>query len=295
MRFFFTALAGILLFMPGGCQAPDETKTAAATSLPPAAVATSKPQPAANCPLCQKPIPRGHEVWLAREGSKPVAYRCVHCALTVQAASLEPSTIITSSPISGSKVTIQRTVAGFTIEPATAVFLSVPEEGGECMNRHKVFKNAGEYQQYLEQHPDLPRAKAHPYTINDLAAILAQGLPASGIRPQAPVQLLVVGMLNHLPFKEEVLPAIKGALGDAGREAGARFVDALAPQGKALLQAHGIHQHLPVIMFLKGQSHFLLGKQSVDLRGFPGRSWTRAKLALLLRRAIKEGPKQPPL
>lgn len=76
---------------------------------------------------------------------------------------------------------------------------------------------------------------------------------------------------------------IEGALSDAGNSVGARFVDASRPEGKAILSAHGIHQHLPVVMFLDGSSRLDWEGRNVELRGFPGKGWSREALAAVLR------------
>ena len=240
-------------------------------------------QPEALCALCEKPIPAGKEVVLVTAGMAATPYRCVHCALTAQAAGSSPSTVRVRSPLSNTEITIRRGQEGWTVTPSTAAFLSLPEELGECMDRHRAFPDRDEYQRYLVAHPELPSANAVPYTIDRLAELLASGLPPSGIRPDAPVQLLVVGMLTHLPFKESVLPAIEGALADVDAQVGARFVDATRPEGKAILSAHDVREHLPVVMFLHGSSRARLGGRDLDLRGFPGTSWSREELAGVLR------------
>ena len=237
----------------------------------------------AQCALCEKPIPAGTEVVLVTAAGESTPYRCIHCALTAQAATPPPSTVRTHSPLSATEITIRRGEDVWTVSPATAVFLSLAEEGGECMDRHRAFPDRGEFERYLDTHPEFPRASAVPYTIDRLAELLASGLPSGGIRPDAPVQLLVVGMVTHLPFKEHVLPAIEGALADAGDRIGARFVDATRPEGKAILAAHGIHEHLPVVMFLNGSSRASVQGRDIDLRGFPGTNWSREDLAILLR------------
>lgn len=256
--------------------------------VPTDAAGTRASVPVQLCALCRKPIPPGEEAVLVSADGKSEAFRCVHCALTAQAATPPPSRIHVRSPLSRTEITIERSSTGWRVSPSAAVFLSLPEKGGECMERHRAFPDREEYAKYLAAHPELPRDEAIPYTIGDLARLLMAGLPANGVRPDAPVQLLVVGMLTHLPFKEGVLPAIEGALDDAGSRVGARFVDATRPEGKAILAAHGIHEHLPVVMFLEGSSRATLAGRDVDLRGFPGSTWTREDLAALLRRAAAQ-------
>ena len=246
---------------------------------------TSEPRGEALCLLCEKPITEGKEVFLVKADGQSQPYRCIHCALTAQAAAPPPSTITVHAPLSQIAITIRRGEKGWSVNPATAVFLSLPEEGGECVDRHCAFPDQDEYLRYLDSHHELSRAAAVPYTIDQLADLLASGLPTGGIRPDAPVQLLVVGMLTHLPFKQSVLPAIEGALSDVGDSVGAQFVDATRPEGKAILSAHGIHEHLPVVMFLNGSSRADWEGREVELRGFPGKSWSREALAAVLRKA----------
>ncbi len=247
---------------------------------------TSEPSGAALCILCEKPIPEGKEVMLVMADGQSQPYRCIHCALTAQAAAPPPSTITVHAPLSNTAITIRRGESGWSVSPATTVFLSLPEEQGECMDRHCAFPDQDEYLRYLDFHFELSRAAAVPYTIDQLADLLASGLPTGGIRPDAPVQLLVVGMLTHLPFKQSVLPAIEGALSDVGNPVGAQFVDATRPEGMAILSARGIHEHLPVVMFLNGSSRADWDGRQVDLRGFPGKGWTREALAAVLRHEV---------
>jgi len=244
---------------------------------------TPEPRAETICVLCEKPIPEGKEVFLVTADGQSQPYRCIHCALTAQAAAPPPSTITVHAPLSKTAITIRRDEQGWSVNPAAAVFLSLPEEEGECMDRHCAFPDQDEYRRYLDAHPELSSTAAVPYTIEQLADLLASGLPAGGIRPDASVQLLVVGMLTHLPFKQKVLPAIEGALSDVGDFVGAQFVDATRPEGKAILSAHGIHEHLPVVMFLKGSSRAEWKGQTVELRGFPGKGWSRESLAAVLR------------
>ncbi|RMG07671.1 MAG: hypothetical protein D6731_23295 [Planctomycetota bacterium] len=239
----------------------------------------------ALCALCEKPIPAGKEVLLVAANGESQPYRCVHCALTAQAATSPPSTVTLRSPLSNTEITIRRGKNGWSVAPSTAVFLSLPEAGGECVDRHRAFPDRDEYRRYLSAHPELPTAKAVPYSIDRIAELLAAGLPATGIRPNAPVQLLVVGMLTHLPFKESVQPVLEEALKAAGPRVGARFVDATRPEGRALLSAHGIRAHLPVVLFLHGSSRVRVEGREVDFRGFPGGSWTREDLVAALRQA----------
>jgi hypothetical protein len=247
---------------------------------------TDSPAPAErSCALCEKPIAPGEEVFLDTDEAGSTAYRCVHCALTAQAATEQPSSIRTRSPLSDAPITIRHDLDGWSVTPASTVFLSLPEEGGECMDRHRAFSGPDEYEHYLEAHPELSADTAVPYRIEQIAELLAAGLPPDGIRPDAPVQLLVVGMVSHLPFRESVLPAIEGALADVGDRVGARFVDATRPEGRALLSVYGIDEHLPVVMFLDGSSRAEVDGTPIDLRGFPGSSWTREGLAAVLRRA----------
>ena len=258
----------------------------------PACRSDSSPQAASHevqlCSLCNKPIRPGEEVVLVDGNGNRSAFRCVHCALTAQAAAAPPSAIATHSPLSKTAVTIRRDTEGWSITPVSAVILSLPEEAGECVDRHRVFPDRNEFQRYMDAHPELPRDDAVPYTIDRLAHLLATGLPQDGIRPHAPVQLLVVGMLTHLPFKEDVLPVIEAALEDVGDTAGARFVDATRPEGKAILSAHGIHEHSPVFMFLNDDTHVTLASRTIDLRGFPGKTWTHKDLVAALRQAAHD-------
>jgi len=278
----FLAMLGIACLSISCQSEPPKRAPGAASNDPGATAARTK----AFCALCEKPIPAGREVLLVAANAKPQPYRCIHCALTAQAAAAPPSTVTVRSPVSNTEITIRRGEGGWSVTPSTAVFLSLPEESGECMDRHRAFSDREEYQHYLIAHPELPTAQAVPYTIDRLADLLAFGLPPNGIRPDAPVQLLVVGMVTHLPFKESVLPAIEGALEDVGAQVGARFVDATRPEGKAILSAHGIHEHLPVVMFLNGTSRGRVQGREVDLRGFPGTNWSREDLAAMLQQEV---------
>lgn len=273
------SLATLLL----GCQTNQPSRPPAAVSDDPRAAAAASES---LCALCDKPIPPGAEVLLLAADAPPVPYRCIHCALTAQAAAAPATTVRARAPLTNTEITIRRERDGWSVAPSTAVFLSLPEEGGECMDRHRVFADRAEYDRYLVAHPELPRGTAVPYTIDQLADLLASGLPVDGIRPDAPVQLLIVGMVTHLPFQTSVLPAIEGALADAGEEVGARFVDATRTEGQAILAAHAVHEHLPVVMFLNGSSRARVNGREIDLRGFPGATWSREDLAAVLRAEV---------
>jgi len=140
---------------------PDRTDTATSD-----AVAAPEPQVGALCKLCAKPIPAGKEVFLVTKNAAPEPYRCVHCALTAQAAAPPPSVIRVRSPLTDTEITIRRDAEGWSVTPPTAVFLSLPEADGECMDRHRAFPDRDEYQRYLAAHPELPSADAVPYTID---------------------------------------------------------------------------------------------------------------------------------
>lgn len=169
-------IAALLL----GCQTDSVPRAPEApTDEPRAAAAPSE----VLCPLCEKPIPPGHEVLLFAAGTAPVPYRCIHCALTVQAAATPPNTVRALSSLSNTEITIRREPDGWTVMPSTAVFLILPEEGGECMDRHRVFADRDEYDRYLTAHPELPAATAVPFTIHQLARLLAAGLPVQGNPP----------------------------------------------------------------------------------------------------------------
>jgi len=235
-----------------------------------------------TCNLCEKPIPPGKEVTLITAQGDRRYFRCAHCGLTAQASAGADSVLEIASGQSGAVVRVRKSASGWSAEPASAVFMSLPEEGGECMARHQAFPDQAEFERYLGHHPDLARHSPKAYTIAELSEILSGGLPADHKNPDSPVQLLVVGRITHLPFKQEVLPEIEKALESAGSSIGIRYVDASTPVGTALLEARGITEHLPVAMFLNGRRVFEVEGRTVDLKGFPGGTWTGADLALLV-------------
>ncbi len=245
-----------------------------------------------DCRLCEKPIPPGKEVPLLTSTGSVEFYRCIHCAMTAQAAAAGRSTIKARSLVSGTEILVEVNKGRWSVEPPTAVFLALPEEEGECMERHQAFVDASEYRHYLEQNSHLPAERAQAYTIDELSEILVAGLPRTGIPSDAEVELLVVGMITHLPFKQSVLPEIEAALSELGDSVDVRWVDANEPAGRAILQSHGITEHLPVVMFVDGQTRFDADGRSVILSGFPGANWSREELAGVLERAVAEAARR---
>lgn len=153
----------------------------AAAALAACQAAEPPPAPASSvCAMCQKPIPAGDEVWLTAGESKPKPYRCIHCALTAQSQAPVPCTVEARTPISQTTITIHHDAAGWHASPSTAVFLSLPEMQGECVDRHRPFADEAEFRRYLAEHPELPAAGAVPYTIAQLAELLASGRPGDG-------------------------------------------------------------------------------------------------------------------
>ena len=69
----------------------------AVASVPSVASPKRTASAAVRCALCDKPIQRGRETFLVFQDGTRETYRCVHCALTAQAASDRPSQIRTRS------------------------------------------------------------------------------------------------------------------------------------------------------------------------------------------------------
>lgn len=135
--------------------------------------------------MCEKGIAPGESVRL-RVGNDTTAiaaaatqhFRCINCALTTATNSSGAIEIATAAPESGTSITLRRTPAGqWSTTPANAVFLSLPEADGECIDRHRVFPNTSEFDAWLAAHPDLPAADATPFKIGELPKLLDAGKP----------------------------------------------------------------------------------------------------------------------
>ncbi|HED64518.1 MAG TPA: hypothetical protein ENJ09_03075 [Planctomycetes bacterium] len=274
------ALVLTLLLLVAGCRTASPSSTSPQSAHP-------------TCALCDKPIPDGKAVTLVL-GDTTSFYRCPHCALTAQAGLRERSVLHARSGVDGREIEVTHDGAAWEVEPRTAVFLSLPETAGECLQRHKAFTDEDEYERYLSDHPEFGALGPKPYTIDEIARVLAAGLPEDGstrvaAAPDAP-HVLVVGMVTHLPFKTDVLPAIEEATAPLAGRIHLQFVDATGAPGKAILGAHGIHEHLPVVIFVDDRSQFEVAGHSVDFRGFPGEeSWTAADLSAVLHAELERG------
>ncbi len=247
------------------------------------------PSEARVCALCKKPIPAGHEVTLQQEGVTTF-YRCPHCALTAQASLPGRSVLHAESAVNGSAIQVVHDGDTWNVEPVSAVFLSLPEAAGECLERHKAFTDEEEFTAYLGEHPRFQELHPRPYGIEEVASILAAGLPrddvSADLPPTAP-HVLVVGMLTHLPFKTDVLPAIEAAIDPLRSQLHVQFVDASTAPGKAILAAHGIHEHLPVVIFVNDRQDFERDGRTIRFRGFPGAdSWSSSDLESALHAAL---------
>ena len=239
-----------------------------------------------SCRLCDKPIPSGKEIPRRTADDTLEHYRCIHCAITAQAAEGGAAEIATRSGVDGTPILIKIDADGWHVQPEGAVFLALPEEDGECMERHQAFVDRSEFDRYLDRKAGLPAAEAEAFSIDDLTELLVAGLPRDRASDNATVELLIVGMVSHLPFKQSVQPEIEQALEPVADRVVVRWVDATGPAGRAILESHGIEEHLPVVMWVDGERRFETDGVTIDLSGFPGERWSAERLLAILQGKI---------
>jgi hypothetical protein len=145
-----------------------------------ASVPTSDWDPSISyeCGMCEKAIDPGQSVRLRVDAAPTQHFRCINCALTTATNSAGAIEIATAAPESGTHITLRRSARGaWSTTPANAVFLSLPEADGECIDRHRVFPNTTEFDAWLSAHPALPADEATPFRIGELPTLLNAGLP----------------------------------------------------------------------------------------------------------------------
>jgi hypothetical protein len=102
----------------------------------------------AKCALCKKEIPAGKGVQ-AQIGNVRRNYRCIHCALSGLEKEKSTYTLIAKTPLDRKTVRLTHCAKGWTQEPATTVYLILPERAGECLDVHQPFATKTEYDRYL--------------------------------------------------------------------------------------------------------------------------------------------------
>ena len=66
---------------------------------------------------------------------------------------------------------LRRKASAWSAEPSTAVFMILPEEGGECLDRHQSFADEAELRR------SVAGRDVKAYTIGQVAEMLAAGRP----------------------------------------------------------------------------------------------------------------------
>jgi len=87
------------------------------------------------------------------------------------------ATLVAPTP-AGSQVIVSRNGSQWQAQPATAVFMALPEAGQECLDRHKAFASDQEFQDYLKAHPNLAAHKPVARPISEWEKLLAEGMRA---------------------------------------------------------------------------------------------------------------------
>lgn len=97
--------------------------------------------------------------------------RCIHCAFTAAERAAGDLEIRTRSGGAGAAVVLRRKASAWSAEPSTAVFMILPEEGGECLDRHQSFADEAELR------GSTAGRDVKAYTIGQVAEMLAAGRP----------------------------------------------------------------------------------------------------------------------
>ncbi len=131
------------------------------------------------CPVCQKPLVRGREVFtrlFSEDGERRLTVRCVVCFINL-VAKVRPKRAVARSRcrVSDRWVTISWN-GNWALAPPSAVFLLAPERRGECLDRHLVFFSRRLGLNYLKNRPDLMS-----HRLMDPSEVFARLSPQGGL------------------------------------------------------------------------------------------------------------------
>ncbi len=148
--------------------------------------ATQAEKPAV-CELCLKPIVSASEVVLTTsENPAKHHYRCIHCGLVAARDRFTGDVRLrTKSTVKGAAVQLDRRAGKWTVTPASALVLALPEANGECLSGHVVLANRGEFETYAKGHPGVGDKQLFPAT--EVAQILSAGKPPAPKEAKCPV------------------------------------------------------------------------------------------------------------
>jgi len=126
------------------------------------------------CELCGKPLVTARAVTLRAADGKPHHYRCINCALVAARDLFTSDVKLTAQSVSTGK-TVQWTRKGgvWSVIPASANVIALPETSGDCLQDHLVFSDDAERLAYTKTHLALAKHSSIPAA--DVASILSAG------------------------------------------------------------------------------------------------------------------------
>lgn len=239
------------------------------------------------CEVCKKPLIEGKEVFLYEDANEHV-YRCVHCALGEQ-VKYPDSKIIARSAVYGKKITVERKNGEWSAHPQTLVILSLPEAGGECLDRHLSFVNMEEFNVYLESNPYIAEKNPKAHTLQEIEDLLRSGAGETkhGQEESSKVYVQIVGFLNHIPVKA-MIADIDGVLNRYNDSLIVELIDEESENGQLFLEKNSLTGHIPIVIFINGKYQFDIDGKEVTLKGHEGYDWDIKDLEKIIQQKILE-------
>jgi len=242
------------------------------------------------CEVCKKPLIEGKEAFLYENVNEHV-YRCVHCALGEQ-VKYPDSKIITKSAVYGENITIERKNGEWSAHPEKLVILSLPEAGGECLDRHLSFVNMEEFNLYLKNNPYIAEKNPKAHTLHEIEDLLKSGAGETkhGQEESSKVYIQIVGFLNHIPVKE-MIADIDRVLNTYNDSLVVELIDEESENGQLFLEKNSLTGHIPIVIFINGKYQFDINGKEVTLKGHKGYDWDIEDLDKIIHQKILEKQK----
>jgi hypothetical protein len=237
------------------------------------------------CEVCKKSLIDDSKVLLFENGNEHI-YRCVHCALGEQFKYAD-SKIVTTSGVGREDITIERKDGEWSSDPSTLVVLSLPEAGGECLDRHLSFVNMEEYNRYLINNPYLAEKNPKAYSLKEIEELLksGNGVIERGNEGGRKVYIQVVGFINHIPVKE-MIADIDGVLNKYRKNIVFELIDEESENGQFFLEKKALKGHIPIVIFVDGEYQFRLNEHGVALLGHEGKDWEVEDLEEIIQKKL---------
>jgi hypothetical protein len=224
------------------------------------------------CEVCNKSLVEDRKVFLYENGNEHI-YRCIHCALGEQTKYAD-SKIVTTSGVEREDITIERNNGEWSSYPVTLVIISLPEAGGECLDRHLSFVNMEEYNRYLKDNPYISKKNPKTYSLKEIEDLLQSGAGKTehGQEGGGRIYIQVVGFINHIPVKE-MIADIDEVLSQYRNNIVFELIDEESENGQLFLEKKSLKGHIPIVIFVDGEYQFRLNEHEVALLGHEGNDW----------------------